>query len=163
MDGLEEGVHPQANELNLKVRQGVERIIEIINSEKIKCRLDMRYQMIAPTQEENNKVVQFLTDQLGYKSNEFYPAQEQDRLKFNGLENAIETNVIGQLNAPEFLDGLVEAIKRLGGDIVERVKYQNTTNQNGKFQVETDNGIFETTSPPIIAGGLPFRRVVSVT
>ena len=61
--------------------------------------------------------------------------------------------MIGQVNAPELQRGLVDAIRRLGGEVVTGVTYQDTTRSNGRIEVKTDKGTYLTNSKPLLAMG----------
>jgi glycine/D-amino acid oxidase-like deaminating enzyme len=155
IDGFEEGeLPPHASEISDLVRLGLERLNQIVLEENIDCRHDLYFQLIASTAAENMETAAFLIDRFRYKPEEFRGvANPADRLHFDGLGEALETSVIGQLNGPEFLQGLAGAIRRMGGEIIEATLYTGHTKNDAVTEVETTNGIYKTSSPPLLAGG----------
>jgi len=155
IDGFEENeLPPHATELNAMVRGGLERINQIVRDEKISCRHDLYFQLVAPTHAENIETVDFLINRFGYRRDEFnYVINAADRLRFDGFTEAIECNSIGQLNGPEFVKGLVDAIRRMGGLITEDNLYIGHDKNASLFEVNTTKGTYTTTTPPLLAGG----------
>ena len=155
IDGFEENeLPPHAAELNEMVRGGLARINQIVRDEKISCRHDLYFQLVAPTHAENIETVDFLISRFGYRPDEFnYVINAADRLRFDGLIEAIECNSIGQLNGPEFVEGLVGAIRRMGGLIAEGTLYIGHAQNASLFEIDTSKGTYTTTTPPLLAGG----------
>jgi glycine/D-amino acid oxidase-like deaminating enzyme len=155
IDGFEEGeLPPNATAINDLVRGGLERINQVVREEKINCRHDLYFQLVAPTKTENTQTKDFLVDRFQYKPEEFSEVENPgDRLHFSGLDEATECNIIGQLNGPEFVEGLANAIRRMGGCIVENTMYASHFKRATLFEIQTTNGIYLTSSPPLLAGG----------
>jgi glycine/D-amino acid oxidase-like deaminating enzyme len=155
IDGFEEGeLPPHAIQISDLVRSGLERLNQIVLRENIDCRHDLYFQLVAPTAAENMETAAFLIDRFRYRPEEFRSVENPaDRLHFNGLSEALETSVIGQLNGPEFLQGLASAIRSMGGEICEVTLYTGHTKTDAVTEVETTNGNYKTSSPPLLAGG----------
>lgn len=158
VDGFEEGdLPPNAPKINNLVRKGLQRILDTVRHEGINCRTDMHYQLIAPTKTENQEILDFLAERFGYRKSEFHEVKNAGtRLKFPGLDHAMATHVIGQLNLPEYIKGLVKAIQTMGGEVLDGHTYVSHDKVKDYTEIRTAEGqSFKTSSPPLLAGG-PF-------
>ena len=155
IDGFEDGeLPPHAAELCDMIRGGLERINQIVREERISCRHALGLQLVAPTKAENTEVVDFLIDRFRYRPEECREVNNpEDRLHFAGLSEAIEGNIVGQLNGPEFLEGLAGAIRRADGEIVEGTVYSGHSKIGATIEIQTTNGVYLTSTPVLLAGG----------
>jgi glycine/D-amino acid oxidase-like deaminating enzyme len=66
---------------------------------------------------------------------------------------AVESNTIGELNVEELEQGLVKAIKSMGGEVVTSTHYLGHEKTSAGFSIETDKGEYTSSSVPLIATG----------
>lgn len=135
------------------VRDALPRLQDIIRDNNIGCRLDMNYQLIGSNEEEMQGSVEFLENRFDYRSSDFHEVRPEDRLKFRNTTMAIESNAIGELNCGELENGLVRAIKDLGGDVITGVHYKGHTKTSTGYSLETDKGEYSSPNVPLIATG----------
>ncbi len=95
----------------------------------------------------------WLVDTFGYKEGSF-KFVPNSRINFKGYSSATQSDDIGQINAPEYQQGLIAAIRRMGGTVIDGVNYtgQDKT-ADGNIAVHTDHGTFKSTTPPLLATG----------
>ncbi|HTK85009.1 MAG TPA: FAD-binding oxidoreductase [Patescibacteria group bacterium] len=135
------------------VRDALPHLQDIVRKNKIDCRLDMNYQLIGSNEQEMQGSVEFLENRFDYRPSDFHEVAAQDRIKFKGTTMAIESNTIGELNVEELEQGLVKAIKSMGGEVVTSTHYLGHEKTSAGFSIETDKGEYTSSSVPLIATG----------
>lgn len=160
IDGFEDGELPSnAAKLCELVRAGLERLNEVVRLERISCRHDLNLQLIARTKAENLARVKFLEDRFGYRPEEHRDVTNpEDCLHFAGLTEAWEIDIVGQINGPEFLEGLAAVIRRHGGEIIENTSFTGYSKAGATTEVQTTNGTYKTSTPVLYAGGPHLMR-----
>lgn len=154
-DGFElEDVHPLAGRACTLVQNGLIRIGELVTKRHMSCRYDLHYQLIAPDHSLNIEMARFHTSRHHYQTGAFRDLQDpQDRAQLKGFDYALGTDVIGQINGLEFLHGLIEAIRGLGGEVASGVTYRGHLRDGSNVLVATSLGEYVTSSPILVAGG----------
>jgi glycine/D-amino acid oxidase-like deaminating enzyme len=160
-------LHPNAKTANALIRNGMQNLLETVRRENISCQADMGYQLVGHSEQYVEDRTSFIAERMGYDRSKLRKVGEADRLKAAGFPFVRETDEIGQINMPELINGLVAAIKKMGGDVIEGVRYKNrqTKTLDGVIRVQTDKGIFQSKTPILLAtsaqhlSGLPsFQR-----
>lgn len=135
------------------VRDAVPHLQDIVQKNKIDCRLAMNYQLIGSNERDVQGSIEFLQNRFDYRPSDFHQTAPQDRIKFKDMTAAIESNTIGELNVEELEQGLLKAIKSMGGDVVTGTHYQGHEKTNSGVSIETDKGEYKSSSAPLIATG----------
>jgi len=160
LDGYEEDKYadpnafaPQDKAILKQIKQAAGHVKAIVWKEKIDCRFSSGYQMIGDDPKTVKGAADWLADTFGYRKDAFNFVPSS-RINFKGYSSAMQSDAIGQINAPEYQRGLIDAIRRMGGTVVEGVNYtSHETAADGKIAVHTDHGTFQTTTPPLLATG----------
>lgn len=136
------------------VRQGLDRIGEIVSGRGMSCRYDLHYQLIAPDPSLNVEMAAFHTARHHYGPGTFHALDTpRDRVQLAGFAHALGSSAIGQINAVEFIHGLVGSIRDLGGEVREGVSYVSHSPDGSGVRVSTSKGDYVTSSPILMAGG----------
>jgi len=146
-----------------QIKQAATHVRAIVWHEKIDCRFATGYQLLGSDTREDGVLTtgpknvkgaaDWLVDTFGYKKDSI-KFVDAGAIKFKGYNSAMQSDDIGQINAPEYQRGLIEAIRRMGGTVVDGVNYQNHEKLvNGKIAVHTDKGTFMSTTQPLLATG----------
>jgi glycine/D-amino acid oxidase-like deaminating enzyme len=149
-----------------QIRTAAMHVRAITWKEKMDCRFSMGYQFLgSDTRDDATKQVttgaqnvkaaaDWLVDVFGYKKDSIHYV-DNSGIKFHGYDSVMQSNDIGQVNAPEYERGLVDAIKRMGATVITGVKYQSHEKlANGTIDVHTDAGDLMTKTSPLLATGV---------
>jgi gamma-glutamylputrescine oxidase len=128
---------PEVNKdlLNDLVAQGLRRLVEVVNREKIECDLSMGYLYLANYSDSDalerlleSRQRQGLTGLINLDKNALW-----EILRICGFDCALFNPNIGHLIPRKFVVGLVSALKTKGADLRERLVFKNV--------LETSSGV----------------------
>lgn len=155
LEGLMEDDVPNRDIIaDLLRHDGADRLVKAIEDEGIDCRLSEGYEIKCKSEDEMTAFMKDSAHKNIYRANEMVVNSDSQSFHLPGYDHSIRVNGMGQVNTPEFLDGMVKAIERLGGKIITGVNYQShQVSGDGHTVIKTDNGEFESDTVPYMGTG----------
>jgi glycine/D-amino acid oxidase-like deaminating enzyme len=134
--GFQGDPHVNKDLLNGLVAQGLRRLVEVVNREKIECGLSMGYLYLANYSDGSAELErlrelkqrQGLTGIINLDKRAL-----QERLQISGFDCALFNPHIGHLIPRKFVLGLADLLKMKGADLQERLEFKNA--------LETSTGV----------------------
>jgi glycine/D-amino acid oxidase-like deaminating enzyme len=136
------------------IKEAIKSMEQTIKDEKIDCRFNRAYEIKATDKETLDGAVQSMIELAGYPATSIKPNSKNQVFNLPGHDHSASIDCIGQVNTPELLNGLIDRIRHMGGQVIEGVRYEGQSkNKDGTYTVHTNQGDYDTASKPFLATG----------
>lgn len=158
LEGMFQSPAKKQKQLAALLRQGYQVLKDTIVEHDINCRFTLGYEIKSKTEEDLLALLSAMENNGVYSTNEV--EINTGHAKFNLPVHPYSANIncIGQINAPELIGGILNAFKNLGGHIIEGANYKSHHYADGRYVIETSNGVFYATRKPLIATGAEHQK-----
>lgn len=145
---------PDSAALTAKMRESIADLEQTIKREGIDCGFARGYEIKGADQAMIAKLVSDVLEKGIYKESDIIPNTDTQAFHFPGYPESIKLDLIGQVNIPDLLNGLVNAIAKMGGKILTGRRYESQTKgADGNYTIETSQGSIVTRNKPLLATG----------
>lgn len=163
LEGMMADDVPNREEISEMLRHdGRDRLLKAIEEEGIDCRLAEGYEIKCKTEEELQEFFVEAADKEVFARDEMTINTDDQIFKLPGYPHSLAVSSIGQVNTPELLDGMVDAIERMGGTVLTGIKYKShMVLDKGYSVVHTNGGEFNASSLPFMGTGAIHQSTMS--
>lgn len=136
------------------LRSARDDLAHAVAAEKIECRFVAGYEIKAKTEKELLDFVDGVPGSGVSRKGEVTLNSGHQVFRLAGYDHSVALDSIGQVNSPELLNGIVTAIKHLGGHVLLGATYEtHHADHDGESTVETSGGTFHTRNNPFLGIG----------
>lgn len=128
-------------------------LIETVAKESIACRFQAGYEVKSKSADALENFVRKASANGVFKTQEATGNSNEQTFRLPGYAHSLSVNSIGQVNTPELLNGIVGAIKKMGGHVVTETTYHSHKRSEEGCTIITDKGTFISRNNPFMATG----------
>jgi glycine/D-amino acid oxidase-like deaminating enzyme len=151
IDGYFEDNVPADPRMQNILQQALCGIKDVLEREKVSCRFRSGYEVKARSVEEIERARRMLNS-AGILTEGFNDAAQI--LKFPDHPYSLKVKDMGQINMPEFVEAIKQAVIRMGGDVRLGTIYKgHSVRMDGAYEIEMTDGVLVNHRPPLIATG----------